>query len=82
MTGNGHSTAKRLPERDFRDISGLIIICMDCRRVRHTSPAGERWLAMEELPTKLPEGISHGLCSDCLEERVQNYRAASVLRAG
>jgi hypothetical protein len=58
----------RPTERECRDASGLIHMCMDCRRTRWNSPDGEKWVLIEEFLAKPPSRISHGFCPDCAEK--------------
>lgn len=52
-------------EEQYRDASGLIYMCVDCRRTRWVSPDGERWVLIEAFVAQPPSRVSHGLCPEC-----------------
>jgi hypothetical protein len=52
----------------YRHSSGLIVICMICRRTLKPESNGTIWDRVEEFITAPLPGVSHGLCPDCLEE--------------
>jgi hypothetical protein len=56
----------------YRHPSGLIVICMYCRRTLRPESDGKLWEVVEEFVAAPPRGISHGLCGDCLEQHYPN----------
>lgn len=57
----GHSAG-----RLYRNMSGIIIMCAHCRRVKTTGNPG-RWDWVPEYVERMPEEISHSLCPVCKE---------------
>ncbi|GEM_PF-2249390 len=51
-------------EENYRNRSGIIVMCMYCRRTQ--SKAGARWDRVEEFIQNRPKDVSDGLCDDCM----------------
>jgi hypothetical protein len=64
-----------VPEEDYRDYSGTVSMCMYCRRTLRHYP-GKYWELVPEYLVKPPQGVSHGLCPDCLEKHFPQGGAA------
>ena len=48
-------------------LEGFLSVCAWCKKVK-TDEASATWIEMEEfLKLQIPEGLSHGMCPDCLE---------------
>jgi hypothetical protein len=52
-------------EKKYRSGSGMIVMCMHCRRT--LSNTGE-WVAVEDFIRNRPTDVSDGLCDVCLEK--------------
>ena len=58
----------------YRHASGIIVICMYCRRTLRPESEGAVWDLVEEFLAATPPGASHGLCGDCLHEHYPGQR--------
>lgn len=58
------STAQPL-ERTYRDASGLILMCMYCRRTRRAGTS-DQWDWVEAYAVQAPARVTHGICKQCL----------------
>ena len=55
-------------EERYRQSDGTIAMCMHCRRTRSNLPGEELWELVDRFIAQPPLGVSHGLCSPCLEQ--------------
>jgi hypothetical protein len=63
----GSSPFAGLPvERTYRDASGLILMCMYCRRTRRVG-ASDQWDWVEAYALQMPARVTHGICKKCLK---------------
>jgi hypothetical protein len=56
-------------EEDYRNALGMIVMCMYCRKTQCNSPGGQQWVLVKEFLGKPPDGVSHGLCPECLDKQ-------------
>ena len=52
-------------EEKYRTHSGIIVMCMHCRRT--LCKTGARWDLVPEFVRERPASVSDGLCSSCLQ---------------
>lgn len=74
-TADLQESNRRLQEAlaQVKRLSGLIPICMYCRRVR----GGKEWQKIEEYICAHSEAdFSHGLCPECYEVKIAEHRAS------
>jgi len=58
-------TTRESEEKKYRNGSGIIVMCMHCHRT--LAKSATQWDLVEEFIQNRPEGVSDGLCSDCLD---------------
>ena len=59
---------KEHADAEYRDSFGIIVICMHCRRTRRNTSDGHEWVLVVEYLATRPNGVSDGLCPECLEK--------------
>ena len=51
----------------YRNHDGAVVMCSNCRRTRRADTQPETWDWVSDFVRHQPAGVSHGLCSLCLD---------------
>lgn len=64
---NPHHGSAPPIERLYRDGSGFLTMCSNCRRSRRVGIKPDTWDWIPAFVEKMPDLVTHGLCTLCLE---------------
>ena len=59
-------------ERRYRDVDGLITMCIGCHRMQQ--PGTDDWDAIPQWEASPPDQVTGGLCVPCFQEQYARYR--------